>query len=87
MIFYIFFFQRAEIAFTLFHIDDDFRFEFLSDDGRDILHYRVSYRDDFAITVTCVGVDSRDCGPCSNLVPLYEPDIRDADRRYRGFVQ
>jgi hypothetical protein len=63
-------FQRTEIAFTLFHIDD-FRFELESDDGMDILHYRVSYRDDVAITVTCIGVDSRDCGPCSNLDFVY----------------
>jgi hypothetical protein len=63
-------FQRIEIAFTLFHIGD-FRFELISDDGMDVLHYRVSYRDGFAITVTCVGVDSRDCGPSSNLDFVY----------------
>jgi hypothetical protein len=59
-------FQRTEIAFTLFHIGH-FRFELISDDGMDVTHYRVSYRDGFAITVTCVGVDSRDCGPSSNF--------------------
>jgi hypothetical protein len=70
MIFYIILFQHTEIAFTLFHIDD-FRFELISDDGMDILHYRISYKDDFANTVTCVAVDSRDCDTCSKLDFVY----------------
>jgi hypothetical protein len=59
-------FQRAEITFTLFHIDD-FRFPLIEAEESDMIHYRARYGNNFDITLTLLAQDSRDCGPDSNL--------------------
>jgi hypothetical protein len=63
-------FQRAEVIFTLFHIDD-FRFTFIGAEEGDTILYRVTYGNNFDITLTLFGVNSRDCGPDSNLDLVY----------------
>jgi hypothetical protein len=63
-------FQRAEITFTLFHIGD-FRFTLIEEEDREMIQYRVSYGNNFNISVTFLGVDSRDWSRFEHLSSIF----------------